>query len=51
MSEEIADLKHAECCRYCANTTTDYHFRDAVLCFKYNKYSDYTDTCPLFKEK
>ena len=44
-------VRNADCCRHCKNTSTDFHFRDAVLCNKRNIYQVYTNTCDLFEEK
>ena len=42
-------VRWAECCGNCANVDCDYHFRDAVLCNKDNKYHLNIRVCDLFK--
>jgi len=43
-------VKRADCCYYCQNTGADFHFSDAVLCKKNNKYRYYWEVCQLFEK-
>ena len=49
--KELLEVKEAECCCHCANTSCDFTFRDAVMCHLTNKYQSHTDVCQRFKRK
>lgn len=45
----MSEVWRARCCANCANVGCDFHFRDAVLCSKSNKYRLHHECCGLFK--
>ena len=51
LSEENMNVRDADCCKNCKHVGVDYHFRDAVLCKKSNKYPMNIEVCDLFEMK
>ena len=49
LSEENMNVRKANCCKNCKHVGVDYHFRDAVLCKKSNKYPMNIEVCDLFE--